>query len=128
MKTVLITGATKNTGLAIAHHFAKNGYAVAITGRNSESAKNIAKTISNEYKTTAKGYALELSNTRMIKKVFSQIEKDFGRLDVFVANAANLGVDFALLNTNESDFYAITDVNIKGTFFCCQAAAEIMKR
>ena len=32
------------------------------------------------------------------------------------------------MNTDEEDYYRITDVNIKGTFFCCKYAAELMKR
>ena len=39
MKTVLITGATRNTGLAIAKRFAREGYAVAVTSRDLQSAK-----------------------------------------------------------------------------------------
>ena len=128
MKKVLITGGTKNTGLAIARHFAKNGFAVAITGRSGKEAEKIAENISAETGAAVKGYELEVSDSGMIQEVFSQVEKDFGTIDTFVANAANLGVDFGLMNTEESDFLAITNVNIKGTFFCCQAAADVMKR
>lgn len=128
MKNILITGATANTGFAIARHFAKNGWGVGITSRDDSSAKEAAKKIAEEFSVPSKGYGLELSSAEKIKAVFDEFERDFGTLDTFVANAANLGVDFGLMNTSEEDFYAITDVNIKGTFFCCQAAAEIMKR
>ena len=46
MKTVFITGATKNTGLEIARLFAEKGYAVALSGRDITSAENTAKKIS----------------------------------------------------------------------------------
>ncbi len=128
MKNVLITGATQNTGFAIARHFAKNGWGVGITGREEKKAKAIAAALSEEFSVPVRGYTLEISNAKEVKKVFAQFEQDFGTLDTFVANAANLGVDFGLMNTNEDDFYAITDVNIKGTFFCCQEASKIMKR
>ena len=128
MKTVLITGGTVNTGLAIARHFAKNGYAVAITGRNAERAAQVATGIAAEFHAPVKGYALELSDVNRIREVVEEVERDFSSLDVLVANAANLGIGCGVLNTNEPDFSSIADVNIKGTFFSCQAAAEVMKR
>ena len=128
MKSVLITGATANTGFAIARKFAKEGYAVGITSRDLEQAVSAAKKIAEEFSVPARGYKMELSDVEEIKRVFAEFESEFGRLDTFVANAANLGVDFGLMNTDEENYYSITDVNIKGTFFCCQAAADIMKR
>lgn len=128
MKNILITGANANTGLAIARHFAKNGWGVGITSREAQKSQDVASRIAEEFNVPSHGYTLELSNVKEIKAVFSQFEKDFGTLDTFVANAANLGVNFGLMNTTEDDFYSITDANIKGTFFCCQEAAKIMKR
>lgn len=128
MKNILITGAAVNTGFAIAKVFAKNGWGVGITSLDEQSAKSAAKKIADEFSVHAEGYALEISSTEQIESVFNKFQKDFGTLDTFVANAANLGINFGLLNTDEENFQAITDVNIKGTFFCCQAAAEIMKR
>ena len=37
-------------------------------------------------------------------------------------------MNYGIMNTDEKAFCDIVDVNVKGTFFCCQAAAEIMKR
>ena len=128
MKSILITGATANTGLAIARKFAKEGYTVGVTSRNAEQAEETARLIAEEVSVPTKGYKLELCDVGEIKRVFEQFEEEFGRLDAFVANAANLGVDFGLMNTDEQSYYDITDANIKGTFFCCQAAAEVMKR
>lgn len=128
MKTVLVTGGTVNTGLAIARHFASNGYAVAITGRDAARAARVAESIAADFPVPVKGYALELSDVNRIREVMCEVERDFSSLDVLVANAANLGMGCGVLNTDEQTFCEITDVNIKGTFFCCQAAAEVMKR
>lgn len=128
MKTVLITGGTRNTGLAISRRFAKEGYAVAITSRDAESARAAAQALAAEFSVTARGYAMGFDSVESIRETFRQVEADFGRLDVFVANSANLGIGFGLMNTTEEDFDAIADVNIKGNFFCCQCAAELMKK
>lgn len=128
MKTILVTGGTVNTGLAIARKFAKEGYAVAITSRNAARAEEAAAALARTFGVPTRGYALAFDNVDEIRATFETVERDFGGLDVFVANAANLGMGYGVLNTEEQDFDAIMDVNVKGTFFCCQAAAEIMKR
>ncbi|MEE1042806.1 MAG: SDR family oxidoreductase, partial [Clostridia bacterium] len=86
------------------------------------------KKLEELYGIKSKGYGLDIKNVQNIKKVFEEIGKDFKTLDVFVANGAHLGVDIGLLGTDESDFEDVINTNIKGTFFCCQAAAEIMKK
>ena len=128
MKTLFITGATRNTGFATARLFAKNGYNIALSSRNADDALEASRKLRDEFGVPAKGYALDLSDTENINDVFSQAEKDFGTIDAFVANSANLGLGFGTLNTNEDDFDSIVVPNIKGTFFCCQTAAKIMKK
>ncbi len=126
-KVIFITGATKNTGLAIAEKFAENGYDVALTSRRADDAQRTASYLSEKYGIKAVGYALELQSVEAIKEVFASVRCDFGRLDVFVGNSANLGVDVDTLNATEQDFDDVTDVNFKGNFFCAQQSALIMK-
>ena len=128
MKTVLITGAAKNLGFAIARRYAKAGYAVAVTSRSSERASETAGKLEKEYGVRAKGYAMELRSVGQITEVFASVEKDFGSLDVFIANAAELGMNNTVASTAEEDYHRIIDTNLKGTFFCCREAALCMKR
>lgn len=126
MKVAMITGATKNTGLAIARCLAREGWDVAITSRDTEAARTAATALAKEFSVTVRGYGMQLDNVESIKYVFYQVNRDFGKLNVFVANSANLGIGFDLLNTEEADYDAIVGANIKGTFFCCQEAAKLM--
>ncbi len=127
-KVIFITGATKNTGLAIAEKFAENGYDVALTSRRADDAEKTAFYLSEKYGIKSVGYALALQDVGNIKDVFASVRRDFGRLDVFVGNSANLGVDVDILNATEEDFDGVMDVNLKGNFFCAQQAAMIMKK
>jgi len=127
MKTIFITGATENTGYAIARHFAKNHFNVAISSRVREKAEAAARKIEEDFGVQARGYELDLTDTDNISDVFSRIKKDFGTLDVFVPNSAHLGVGYGIFNTTPEIFDEITRVNERGTFFCCQNAAKIMK-
>ena len=124
---VFITGATKNTGYAIARKFASEGFDVAISSRSLAGAEEAAKNIADEYRVKAKGYSLDLADVGDIKRVFADIKSSFGGLDTFVANSANLGVDYDMLSVTEEDYDDLMSVNLKGTYFCCQQAALIMK-
>ena len=127
MSTVFITGATKNTGYSIACKFASEGYDVAISSLELERAKEAAKKLSKQYSVKAKGYELDIRNVSRIKEVFAEIKNDFGGLDTFVANGAALGVGQDLLNVTVEEFDDLMNTNLRGTYFCCQSAAKIMK-
>ncbi len=127
MGVVFITGAVKNTGLAIAEKFASEGFDVAVSSRDIESAERTASQLSEKYGIKARGYAMELNDLSAIEATFAAIKRDFGRLDTFVANSAALGVGYDMLSVTEKDFDELMDVNLKGTYFCCKEAALIMK-
>ena len=127
MKTVFITGATKNTGFAIAQKFASEGYNVAISSRSKEGADKAASEIFHKYGIASKGYSLDLTNVTDIERVFDEIKNDFGSLDTFVANSANLGVDYDMLSVTEQVYDDLMNVNLKGTYFCAKYASLIMK-
>ena len=101
---------------------------MAISSREQASAEQAAEKIAAEFSVTARGYGMDYCRVADIQEVFRKVEADFGRLDAFVANASHLGVDYGLMNTKEEDYDAIMDANIKGSFFCCQCAAELMKK
>lgn len=125
-KIVLITGATKNSGLATAQRFASEGYDVCITSRREADAVKTALSIAGNYGVNAKGYGMDLESVEDIRKVFSNVSKTFGRLDVFVGNSANLGLGATVLDMTPEHFDGVMNVNVRGNFFCCQEAARIM--
>lgn len=127
MPTLFITAGAKNTGFAIAEKFAEKGFDVALSSRNLEEAREAAASIGKRFAVKAKGYALELTDVPQIRRVFQQVKEDFGGLDTFVANAANLGINTNLLSVDEQEYANVMDVNLKGSFFCAQQAALIMK-
>ena len=124
---VFITAATINTGLAIAEKFASEGYDEAVSSQRIEDAERTATYLKEKYSIKSVGYGLQLANVENIKDVFSKIKNDFGQLDVFVANAANLGIDMDFLSVDEDEYTQVVDCNLKGNFFCAQQAALLMK-
>jgi 7-alpha-hydroxysteroid dehydrogenase len=91
-KTVVITGATKGIGLAVAKRFAQNGADVAFTfNSNKESADKIAHELETTYGVKAKAYPLDILDTDQFKPLFEAIDKDFDRVDFFISNAMIYG-------------------------------------
>ncbi len=91
-KTVVITGATKGIGKAVAEKFAQNGVNVAFTYHsNQKIADEIAHDLTNKYGIKAKAYPLNILELDGFKPLFLEIDKDFDRVDFFVSNAMIYG-------------------------------------
>ena len=122
-KVVLVTGAAKRIGRGIALRLAQEGARVAIHYHRSEDE---ARATAEE----AGGAALfraNLESVDEIRRMFSEVEERFGRLDGLVNNAARF-TRFDPLEIEEKDWDFIHSVNLKATFFCCQGGARLMKK
>jgi 3-oxoacyl-[acyl-carrier protein] reductase/pteridine reductase len=118
---VLVTGAAKRIGREIAIHLARNGFDVAIHyGTSSTEARQVATECGG-----APVFQADLAQVSEIRKLFADVREHFGLLDAIVNNAARF-TEFNPLAITESDWDYIHNVNLKGTFFCCQEAARMM--
>ncbi len=106
-KVVLVTGATKRIGLAIADRLQQEGWIVARHGR------------------TAGEFQADLAQVSEIEALFGKVLERYGRLDALVNNAARF-TKFDPLDITEADWDHIHSVNLKAVFFCCQQAAKRM--
>ena len=90
--TLVISGATKGIGKAIAYKFAQNGINVAFTyNSNEQEAKKIAKDLEDKYKIKARCYALNILEPETYKDMYKEVDKDFDRVDYFISNAMIYG-------------------------------------
>jgi len=120
-KVVLVTGAAKRIGRAIALALATEGARVAIHYNESEAeARQTAAECGD-----APLFQANLESVKEIRAMFDSVATRFGRLDGLVNNAARF-TQFDPLQIEEADWDFIHSVNLKSVFFCCQAAAKIM--
>lgn len=118
---VLVTGAAKRIGRVIALELSKNGFDVAIHYNHSRAeAEEVAALCGG-----APAFQADLARVNDIRRLFAEVRERFGRLDCLVNNAARF-TQFDPLDITEADWDFIHDVNLKGTFFCCQEAAKQM--
>lgn len=116
-KVVMITGASKGLGRALALAFAKEGAKLAICARSSESllkVKDEAKNIGAE----VLAVTADISNSRDVERFVAMSEEAYGHIDVLINNASILGPSPMpmLLDYPEEDFAEVLRVNSVSTF------------
>jgi 3-oxoacyl-[acyl-carrier protein] reductase len=129
-KVAIVTGAAVGIGRAIAVAYGREGAKVVVNySRSRADAEETARLV-----TEAGGESLlvqgDVSVDAQARALVAQTLQRFGRLDILVNNAGiTRFVDFADLEGLTDEVWdRLYAVNVKGTFFCCRAAVEPMKR
>jgi len=124
-KVVIVTGASRGIGKAIATAFAEKGAKVIISSRKQEALDAVAGEIKSAGG-EATPIACHTGNLDQIEDLFAKVDKSYGRVDVLVNNAATNPYFGDLLGIDEGLFDKTFDVNVKGYFFAAQHAAKRM--
>jgi len=121
-KIALVTGGSSGIGLATAQRFVKEGAYVYITGRRQAELDKAVKTIGGAQ---VKAVRADSSNLPDLDRLFDQIKKEKGRLDVVFANAG--GGSLAPLGAITEEQYDQTfNINVKGLLFTVQKALPLI--
>jgi NAD(P)-dependent dehydrogenase (short-subunit alcohol dehydrogenase family) len=125
-KVVLVTGAGRGIGQGLAVDFAREGARVAVHYFNEEKEAEATCALIRSTGGEAAPFQADLAVTSHRERLFTNVIGHFGRLDVLVNNAGFDPGDFNFLAATEEQFDAVIDVNLKGLYFCAQAAARQM--
>jgi 3-oxoacyl-[acyl-carrier protein] reductase len=115
-KVVLITGTRKGIGRALVKHYAESGYQVVGCSRSP---------FEGEFP-NYRHYCLDVSDELAVKRMFSEIRKQEGQLDVLINNAGVASMNHSLL-TPLPAVHNIMETNFTGTFLFCREAARLMQ-
>lgn len=125
-KVALITGAGQGIGLEIARLLSLSGHHIILNDIEKSLTDEAVTQLLNEAKGKVIGMPGDSGDIAFIEEMANLALTEFGRLDIAIANAGiTLYGDF--WNYSASDFQEVMRVNMGGTFFLAQAAANIMK-
>src|SRR5258705_11220207 len=108
-KIALITGGNSGIGLATAKQFVSEGAYVFITGRRESELAAAVKEIGSN----VTGVQGDVSNLGDLDRLFAQIKREKGKLDIVFANAGG-GKIAPLVKLTEEHYNSLFDINVKG--------------
>jgi NAD(P)-dependent dehydrogenase (short-subunit alcohol dehydrogenase family) len=125
-KIALVTGAARGLGRAIALALAEAGADVALGLRDVSRDSGVAAEVAARGRRPLP-LQMDMMQPEEIRRAVDHTFRHFGRLDILVNNAG-IAPDNLAENVTEDDYDRTVGINLKGTFFACQAAARIMIR
>jgi NAD(P)-dependent dehydrogenase (short-subunit alcohol dehydrogenase family) len=123
-QVAIVTGAASGIGRAIALRLSREGAAVVAADLEGKAAEALVQEIVGQ---GSRGLAIEadVSMEKDVERIIQGTSKNFGQVDILVNNAG-IGTTGLIINHTIDDWEKSMNVNLKGTFLCCRAAAKEM--
>jgi len=125
-KVVVITGASRGIGAAIARHFAAEGARVVLAARDRTSLADVAASLAAD----KKNYLIvtaDITRRRDVQKIIARSVKKFGGIDIYINNAG-VAVNKPILNTTENEYDTILATNLKAVYYSFRELIPLMKK
>ena len=124
-KVAIITGGAQGFGLAISERFIKSGAKVVIWDIDKDAAEDALKKLNNN---NASYKLVDVNKFDEIEKNLSEIEKTFGKIDIFINNAGIAGMNTTVSNYPIEEWKKVIDLNLNSVFYCCKAVVPYMEK
>jgi 3-oxoacyl-[acyl-carrier protein] reductase len=124
-QTVIVTGAGRGIGHAIAARLASQGARVACVSRSEENATRTADELNKARADSAKHYAVDVADHAAVQRVGAQILADFGKIDILVNNAG-VTRDGLAMRMSIQDWDTVINTNLRGAFNFTQSILRAM--
>lgn len=132
-KVAVITGGTGLLGMEYAKILASAGANIVLVDLDKDKCEKNAKILEKEFKNKILGVKTDISSQKEVKSMVAKVEKEFGKIDVLVNNAAfNCPADSKGSNFVSFEDYPLElwkksiDVNLTGMFICSQEVIRLM--
>ncbi len=122
-KVAVVTGGSSGIGLATARRFIADGAQVVITGRNQETLDTAVAELGDR----ATGIRGDVANLGDLDRLFAQLQKQFGRVDVLFANAG-IAPFLPFEAVTEEHLDSLFNINVRGLFFTVQKALPLLSK
>ena len=127
-KVAIVTGSTSGIGVGIAKLFAREGAKVVVTGRREEKGNKVVKAIEEEGGVACYLFS-DVTQPESIKALIENTVKQYGKLDILVNNAANVGLpDGAVEELSVEKWDAIMHSDLRSVFIATKEAIPQMRK
>jgi len=125
-KVAIVTGGAQGLGQAISQRLAREGCRVIIADVNEAGVTATAAALASETGRSVLGVKVDVTREDDVKALFDRAAREFGRLDIVVANAAILIAE-PIVDADAEKWRAVMNVNLFGYFLVTKYACRIMK-
>ncbi|PWY87234.1 putative short-chain dehydrogenase [Aspergillus sclerotioniger CBS 115572] len=126
-KVAVVTGAADGIGHAVSEALAEAGANVAMWYNSNDVAIQKAELLAQAHSIKAVPYKVDISDSEQVKKAIEDVVRDFGRIDVLIANAG-MAISKPILEQKLEEYQKQMSVNVDGVVFCAKYAGEVFKR
>ncbi len=124
-KVVMITGASRGLGRALALAFSREGANLVITSRNEEALKSVTEEAEGAGAEVL-AIAVDVSESEDVERLVTSVVERFGRIDVLVNNAGLLGPRVPIAEYPEDEWRKVLEANLTGPFLLAKAVIPHM--
>jgi NAD(P)-dependent dehydrogenase (short-subunit alcohol dehydrogenase family) len=124
-KVAVVTGGARGIGFATARLLYAGGAKLVIADVDSDAAEAAADLLANGTEAGPLAIAMDVSQQDQARMMVDSARNRFGRLDILI-HSAGIGREEPFLATTAETWQRMIEVDLSGTFYCCQAAAQAM--
>lgn len=126
-KIVIVTGASRGIGRAIALELGTNGATVVVNYNSSEGPAQEVLALIKEAGGDGMVYQADVSDDEQVTTMVKTVTKEYGQLDIFVNNAGTTR-DNVIMMLKPEDFDTVINTNLRSAWLCSKAASRTMMR
>jgi len=126
-KVAIVTGGASGIGEAVGKIFVENSCKVVLVDINRDRLKKVVEEIAKEG-SNCKGIYADVSVESQVKKLFQDVMKEHGRVDILVNSAGRDSLSPPITETTLEEWEKTINPNLKAVFLCCREAFIIMEK
>ena len=122
-RVAVVTGGAQGFGLAITERFIEAGAKVVIWDIDENAAKEAVDKVKSEH---LSHQIVDVTNFEIINKNLEEVEKKYGKIDIFVNNAGIAGMNTTVAEYPLDEWKKVMNLNLNSVFYCCKAVVPFM--
>ena len=122
-RVAVVTGGAQGFGLAITERFIEAGAKVVIWDIDENAAKEAIDKVKSE---NLSHQVVDVTNFEIVNKNLGEVEKKYGKIDVFINNAGIAGMNTTVAEYPLDEWKKVMNLNLNSVFYCCKAVVPFM--